>query len=249
MRIGLIETDILYDDLISDYGSYGLMFEKYFSHLNCEQLNNGQRPCDNKPLEFSYYHVQQGELPKSLHECDAYIITGSKSGAYENHNWIQQLSKWVVKANDSKIKLLGICFGHQLIAHALGGMVEQSNKGWGVGVRTLATVSNPKTPLAEVLPKNVSLIYSHKDQIIRLPADATTFLSDDFCPCAGFTIDNHIITFQGHPEFTPEYTQRLLVHRAKVIGEPTYSQGMKSLIQKTDSELVGRMILNFLQAD
>lgn len=246
MRIGLIETDILYDDLISDYGSYGLMFEKYFSHLNRVQLNRSQQPNDNTPLEFSYYHVQQGELPKSFDECDAYIITGSKSGAYENHVWIQQLSEWVKKANGAKIKLLGICFGHQLIAHALGGMVEQSNKGWGIGVRTLATV-HCSAAISNKLPENLSLIYSHKDQIIRLPVGATNFLSDDFCPYAGFTIDNHIITFQGHPEFTPEYTHRLLAHRAKAIGEPTYSQGMESLSQETDSVFIGRMILNFLR--
>ena len=253
MRIGLIETDILYDDLLQDYGSYGLMFEKYFSHIHDVSLKSTQQPNDNKPLTFTYYHVQQGELPLSLDECDAYIVTGSKSGAYENEAWIKQLSQWVVKANSAKIKLLGICFGHQLIAYALGGRVEQSNKGWGVGVRTLATVSQSKTALAgvltEALPKNISLIYSHKDQIIQLPVGAINFLSDDFCQFAGFTIDNHIITLQGHPEFTAEYTQRLLVRRANAIGEPTYSQGIASLKYATDSELVGRMILNFLQAD
>ena len=106
MRIGLLETDVLYDDLIKDYGSYGLMFEKYFSQLS------------ESELEFVYYQVQQGELPLFLDECDAYIITGSKDGAYEDHTWIEPLSNWIINAEQAKTKILGICFGHQLIAQA-----------------------------------------------------------------------------------------------------------------------------------
>lgn len=231
MRIGLLETDVLYDDLIEDYASYGLMFERYFCSLR------------SSALEFVYYQVQQGELPQPLDACDAYLITGSKAAAYEDHRWITNLRQWVIEANQAGVRLLGICFGHQLIAHALGGRVELSAKGWGVGVRSLLTTDSP---FSQPLPKYLDLIYSHKDQVVKLPSKAKNFLTDGFCPYAGFTIGQHILTFQGHPEFTPDYTQRLLSRRAEVIGEPVYSQGINSLRQGTDARFIGRLILDFL---
>ncbi len=233
MRIGLLETDILYDDLIEDYGSYGLMFENYFTQLGTANL------------EFVYYQVQQGELPQSLDECDAYIITGSKAGAYEDHHWIAPLSNWIVAANHAKTKLLGICFGHQLIAQALGGKVEMSDNGWGIGVRSMMTISD--SPFSQPLPKYLDLIYSHKDQVVRLPAGANNFLGDNFCPHAGFTLGEHIVTLQGHPEFDAQYCERLLSRRAEIIGEPIYSKGINSLRQGTVETFIGRLILDFLQ--
>jgi len=238
VRIGLLETDILYDNLIKEYGSYGLMFEKYFSQLDSTQLAN-------TPLEFVYYQVQQGQLPLFLDECDAYVITGSKAGAYEDHAWIRVLSDWIIQADQAKAKVLGICFGHQLIAHALGGLVEMSDKGWGIGVRSLLTI--PDSPFSQSLPKYLDLIYSHKDQVIKLPKQARNFLSDDFCPHAGFTIGQHFVTFQGHPEFSAVYSEQLLSRRAELIGEPTYSRGIDSLRLSTDANFIGRLILDFLR--
>lgn len=243
MRIGLLETDVLYDDLIKEYGSYGLMFEKYFSQLNISQLDSTQ--LDDSSLEFVYYQVQQGELPLFLDECDAYIITGSKAGAYESHDWIAPLSNWIREADQAQAKLLGICFGHQLIAQALGGKVEMSDKGWGIGVRSLLTI--PDSPFSQPLPKYLDLIYSHKDQVVELPATARNFLSDDFCPHAGFTIGKHIVSLQGHPEFSAIYSERLLSRRAETIGEPTYSKGIHSLRLSTDANFIGRLILDFLR--
>jgi GMP synthase-like glutamine amidotransferase len=238
MRIGLLETDVLYDDLIKEYGSYGLMFEKYFSQLENTQL-------DDSTLEFVYYQVQQGELPLFLDECDAYVITGSKAGVYEAHDWIAPLSNWIIEADQAKAKVLGICFGHQLIAQALGGKVEMSDKGWGIGVRSLLTI--PDSPFSQSLPKYLDLIYSHKDQVVALPSTARNFLSDNFCPHAGFTIGQHIVSLQGHPEFSAVYSERLLSRRAEAIGEPTYSKGIHSLRHSTDANFIGRLILDFLR--
>lgn len=237
MRIGLLETDVLYDEFIKEYGSYGLMFEQYFTQLD----GNTDTSSD---LEFVYYQVQQGELPLFLDECDAYVITGSKVGAYEDHGWIEPLSNWIVEAAQAETKILGVCFGHQIIAQALGGKVEKSDKGWGVGVRSLLTI--PDSPFCQSLPKHLDLIYSHKDQVVKLPPTARNFLGDDFCPYAGFTIGEHIVTLQGHPEFSAEYSERLLSRRAQDIGDETYLPALHSLKLGTDATYIGRLILDFL---
>lgn len=237
MRIGLLETDILYDEFIKEYGSYGLMFEQYFTQL---EGNNVQ----SSDLEFVYYQVQQGEFPVFLDECDAYVVTGSKAGAYEDHDWIEALSNWIIEADKAETKLLGVCFGHQIIAQALGGKVEKSDKGWGVGVRSLLTI--PDSPFCQSLPKYLDLIYSHKDQVVKLPPMARNFLGDDFCPYAGFTIGEHIVTLQGHPEFNAEYSERLLARRANDIEESVYIQALHSLKLGTDANYIGRLILDFL---
>lgn len=237
MRIGLLETDILYDEFIQEYGSYGLMFEQYFTQLDGSNFTNSN-------LEFVYYQVQQGEFPLFLDECDAYIVTGSKAGVYEDHDWIEPLSNWIVEAAQAETKILGVCFGHQIIAQALGGKVEKSDRGWGVGVRSLLTI--PDSPFCQSLPEQLDLIYSHKDQVVKLPPTAKNFLGDDFCPYAGFTIGEHIVTLQGHPEFSAEYSERLLSRRAKDIGESIYIQALHSLKLGTDANYIGRLILDFL---
>ena len=235
-RLGLIETDVLYDDLRADYGSYGRMFENFFRACAKDSGMN---------LEFAYYQVQQGDYPADFDECDMYLITGSKAGVYEDFGWITELTNWIQQAYSAKTKLLGICFGHQLLAHALGGLAEKSNKGWGMGVRSLA--SSPSA-FAKPLPKTLSLIYSHQDQVVELPREAQRLLGDDFCPNAAFHIGNQVLGFQGHPEFDAEYSSRLLVRRAEAIGEPTFSNGMDSLSETTDSDWLGRWILNFFLA-
>ena len=237
MKIGLLETDILYDEFIQEYRSYGFMFEQYFTQLEGNNVASSD-------LEFVYYQVQQGELPLFLDECDAYVVTGSKAGAYEDHDWIEPLSNWIVEAAQAEIKMLGVCFGHQVIAQALGGKVEMSNKGWGVGVRSLLTT--PDSPFCQSLPKHLDLIYSHKDQVVKLPPTARNFLGDDFCPYAGFTIGEHIVTLQGHPEFSAEYSEQLLSRRAKDIGDAAYLPALHSLKLGTDATYIGRLILDFL---
>lgn len=232
MKIGLLETDVLYDDLIPDYGSYGQMFERFFSSMDTS-------------LTFHYYQIQQGEFPADFSECDIYLITGSKAGVYETHDWLPPLINWVQQAYKAGSRLLGICFGHQLLAQALGGNVEKSEKGWGMGVRELPVLPSDSSTM---LPgDHLRLIYSHQDQVQTLPDSAECILGDDFCPFAAFRINNQVLAFQGHPEFDEAYTRRLLSRRADVIGEPVFSRGMDSLNSETDSAATGQWILNFFR--
>ena len=236
MVLNLIECDVLYDDLIDDYKSYGTMFERLFTGLT------------QAPLNVEYHSAIERRLPEPQ-PSHVYLITGSKFGAYEDEVWIHELSTWVRSAYESGAKLLGICFGHQIIAQALGGHVINSPKGWGVGIRQLMVSEQPYISDDVWLPKFLNLIYSHQDQVVDLPRDALTFLSDDFCPNGGFFIGKQVITLQGHPEFDAEYTKRLLGRRAQHIGLERYDAGMQSLKEKTDNALIGQYLLKWMQSD
>ncbi|MBV1932123.1 MAG: GMP synthase [Porticoccaceae bacterium] len=227
--LGLLEADTLYDDLIPDYGSYGQMFVTFFDHLD-------------GGLQYRYYQIKQGELPKTANECDAYLITGSKAGVYDSDPWIGRLQNWIADFHQQGAKLIGICFGHQMIAHSLGGRAAKSIKGWGVGVHTCELID----PTDSAEQSELSLLYSHQDQVETLPPSAQLLASSDFCQYAAFKIDHRVLSFQGHPEFTPAYLQRLLTRRINAIGETRFANAMTSLTEVTDEPQVGQQLLNFI---
>lgn len=229
--LGLLETDTLYDDLLQDFSSYGTMFTRYFDSLGVH-------------LNYRFYQVQQGELPQDLHECDAYLITGSKAGVYDDLPWIPPLQNWVKDAYAARRKLIGICFGHQLLAHTLGGHAARSPKGWGIGVHTTRVEHYPVW-LNENL-SHLRLIYSHRDQVEQLPPQARRLAGSDFCENAAFYIGQQVMAFQGHPEFTAEYTRRLLPRRESCIGSEVFQRGMSTLDHPTDAPRVGRWLGEFI---
>lgn len=237
IRLGILEADVLYDDLIEDYQSYGRIFHKFFDQVKANNSFEAE-------FEVNYYLIQEGQYPQSHDECDVYLITGSKTGVYDDVPWLPSLTQWLQQAYQQGSRLMGICFGHQILAHALGGNAEKSDKGWGVGVRKVAMQSFPLW--IPDCPSDFKLIYSHQDQVTELPENAKCLAGDDFCPNAAFYIDNQVVGFQGHPEFTPEYTQRLLGRRQDAIGEPTFSDAMKSLDEATDEEMIGLWLLEFM---
>ncbi|WP_430459665.1 glutamine amidotransferase-related protein [Thalassolituus sp. LLYu03] len=229
--LGLLETDTLYDDLLADYTSYGTMFTRYFAGLGVG-------------LNYRFYQVQQGELPADLNECDAYLITGSKAGVYDNLPWIAPLQDWIRDAYAHKRKLIGICFGHQLLAHTLGGHAARSPKGWGIGVHSTRIEHHPVWMNDDL--SHMRLIYSHRDQVEQLPPAATRMASSEFCENAAFYIGQQVMAFQGHPEFTAEYARRLLPRRENCIGPDVFQRGMCTLEQPNDSARVGRWLGEFI---
>lgn len=241
MILNLIECDVLYDDLQADYVSYGTMFERFFTNIAKSE--------SDKPFAVKYYSAIEQLLP-TPQAGHVYLITGSKFGAYEEAEWIHSLIKWIQQTYQANARLIGICFGHQIIAQALGGQVINSKKGWGVGVRELPVKALPPVFEADSnshsFPDTLKFIYSHQDQVVELPSSAQTMLGDDFCPNAGFFIGNQVITFQGHPEFDSEYIQRLLGRRVDHIGRETFDLAMSSLSQQTDNPFIGSALLDWI---
>ena len=196
-------------------------------------------------LEFAVYDVESGEFPADIDEVDAYLITGSKSSVYDDKPWIPPLVEFVRQLNERRKKLVGICFGHQLIALALGGNTEKSPKGWGVGLHSHRFKQFPDWHEGDDAELNI--LVSHQDQVVKTADGALVLAGSDFCENAVCQIGEHILTFQGHPEFVPEYSREIMEFRKELIGEEAYSKGVASLVGLHQGDRVARWVSNFLE--
>ena len=214
MKLNILLCDTFPGLLPSYIESYASMFFNLFGSV---------RP----DMEYKIYNIQEGEIPEEIHTDELYLIPGSRAGAYEEIEWVKNLLNFIRKAHASQAKMIGICFGHQAIAQALGGQVEKSDKGWGTGIRS------SKIILPEALnyfPDEImSMHYNHHDQVVTLPKEATLFASSEFCPNDGFVVGKHILTFQGHPEYTPEYNRYVILSRGQNEPQEIKDKAMQSI--------------------
>ncbi|MCX2780811.1 gamma-glutamyl-gamma-aminobutyrate hydrolase family protein [Microbulbifer thermotolerans] len=232
MKIGVLKTDDVREELVDDFGEYPEMFA---------QLLRNQDPG----LEFVTYEVQRGHYPEDIDEVDAYLITGSKTGVYEDKDWIPPLMEFVRRLHQVKKPTIGICFGHQLIAQALGGRTRKSDKGWGIGVHSYELQETPAW-MSQPLER-FSLLASHQDQVEELPPGAKVLAGSDFCPMAMMQVDDHMLTFQAHPEFTKPYSKSLMELRREAFGEEVVQKGHASLQNDIHENVVASWMLDFLR--
>ncbi|MCZ6643852.1 MAG: GMP synthase [Gammaproteobacteria bacterium] len=230
MHLGILQADSVMEQFQAEYGSYAGMFEQLLT-------------LADTPIRFSSYVLQDGELP-AIDACDAYLITGSRHSVYDDLPWIRDLVTFVDAALQANRKIIGICFGHQLVAHYFGGETRAADQGWGVGVK-MSCIENQGSWMDP--PRDeLALLCSHKDQVVKLPDGAIGFASSEFCPCAGFVWNDLVLTFQGHPEFTKSYSAASMQMRNEVLGPEIFSRGMASLDEDTHEDAVAHWILNFL---
>ena len=199
----------------------------------------------NAPFTYVGYPVTKGQFPASPDECDAYIITGSPKGVYDTGDWIAVLSQFIRESYLAGTKMVGICFGHQILAQALGGHAEKSEKGSGFGLKSF-DITQPKAWM-NGKPDRCSLYFAHQDQVIKLPPEAELLGGNTFCPIALYEIDKRVLGVQGHPEFSIGIMQDLLpIFREKL--EPSmYEASVRSLDNGTpDNQLVAQWLVNFI---
>lgn len=231
MRIGILQTDNVSPNLQTIHGDYPAMFQKLFDSVRSD-------------LSYTVYDVRSA-LPQDI-DCDAYVITGSKFSVYDDLPWIGALADFIAQVLAAKRKVIGVCFGHQLIAHFFGGEVAPASVGWAVGVHRSDVVA--QVPGMDSGTESVSMLSSHKDQVIKLPDGAQIYLSNEFCPIGGYTLGDQVITVQGHPEFSKGYAQDLMNTRQESIGGAVIAAAVESLSESTQDETVARWLLNFVES-
>jgi len=224
MKVAILETGRPPGELAQQFGDYPAMFERL--------LGDG--------FDIERYDVAAGRLPEKPADHAAYLITGSPAGVYDPLPWIAPLCDFIRAAKDSR--MVGICFGHQVMAEALGGRVEKSPRGWGAGLHRYSVVRTLPwmEPVAEIAAPA-----SHQDQVFRQPSHTEVVASSEFTPFAALAwTDRPAISFQFHPEFSPDFAKALIEKRYDVVPDP--DAAIASLDAPNDGALVGGWIRRFL---
>jgi GMP synthase-like glutamine amidotransferase len=188
------------------------------------------------------FDLQASEWPDPV-AFDGAIITGSAAAVYEPDAWIAALLDWIRSAR-GELRMVGVCFGHQAVAQALGGRVEKSDRGWGVGLHRYRVVS--QEPWMAPPADSLAIPASHQDQVVEKPAEARVWLTSDFAPLAGLAWGDDVITLQGHPEFTPAYAADLTGGRRGRIDPALVDHALESLGEPDDRATAGAWIRAFL---
>ena len=232
MKIGILQCDDVREELIDKHGNYETMFISLLASLDAT-------------LQFSVYRIIDNQYPKSLDECDAYIASGSRFSVNDDLDWVRNLQSYITKLYHANKKLVGICFGHQMMAKALGGKVISSKKGWGIGIAT--SNLKYKSEWMKGATEQFALVVSHQDQVVQLPEQAVIIASSSFCPYSMMQINKHFLGIQGHPEFSKSYSLDLMQARRDVIPAARIETAIKSLALEVDDILVARWLLAFLR--
>lgn len=238
MRIGILEAGRINDAMAARHGSYTPMY----THL----LQSA-----DPAIETFAVHVYDGDMPNDPEAADGWLVSGSIHGAYENLPWIPKLEQFLREAITAKVPVVGVCFGHQILAQALGGRVEKAKVGWGIGAAQFTMTQTPAwaAPLGDAYTNYVA----HQDQVIDLPTGATTLASADYCPHAaayyGPQDAAYALTVQAHPEFDVTFMEDLITLRegSKSITATDAAQARSSLAMPNDNAAWAKVLADFFQ--
>lgn len=234
LRVGLLVCDHLPAEFGSISGDYPALFERLFER--------------HPQLGLVVYDLPVGQFPANPDECDSWIVTGSRHSVYDSpgdgREWIGRLADFVVGIHDSHRRYVGVCFGHQMIAHALGGKVERSERGWGVGIKEV-TVPDPPQWLGL---GSFRLLNSHQDQVTALPPGAVNLGGNEHCPISAMQMAD-MVGIQGHPEFTTELSEALILsRRGSVLTDAVADAALESLATPPDNAAIGTALAAFLSS-
>jgi len=214
VRLGLLVCDHVDDRFLGIDGDYDAMFAELLPW------------ADLVP-----YDAVNDVLPASPDECDGWVVTGSRYSVYDRMPWLDRLHGFVRDIRTAGAPYLGICFGHQLLAHAVGGRTTKADVGWGVGAHDMKTG-------VDGLPDSLRLLYLHQDQVVEVPDGGVVLASADHCPVAALQVDEQMLGIQAHPEFSADYLAALLHAREERIGQDVVDAALRSLDAPRDEAVV-----------
>ena len=236
MKIGILETGKVSPKLKPKYGTYGSMFRV---------LLNNFFPDAN----FVFFNVLEHEFPKNVQEVSLWVITGSHHGIYENLDWMNTLKSFIVESITQGIPILGVCFGHQILADVMGGKVEKFKNGWGLGVHQYKFYH--KNKWTSPIHGSYKGFAVHQDQVVLKPPSSKCLAGSDFCQNAILAYGNDsrpfALSIQTHPEFTKEYAYDLIALRSgKTFPKQEADCALKTLEKTTDNLSITKAICGAL---
>ena len=223
MLIGILQTGLAPEALAPEMGDYPDMFA---------------RLLDGHGFTFRTYKVVEGEFPAQVTDCDGWLITGSRHGVYEDHPWIPPLEDFIRASFAAHVPMVGVCFGHQIIAQAMGGKVERYAGGWAVGATEY-----------DFGGQKMTLNAWHRDQVVEAPRTAKVIATNDFCTNAALLYDDRALTVQAHPEFRPEFVDGLMKTRGKgLVPDEVMAEAATKLGQPLQDKTMAAQIAAFFKA-
>lgn len=263
IRLAILEADTPVPQANEKYKGYLGIFTHLF-----------RRAVDPEPLE-SILTITGHDIvafPSTaypdLDSIDAVLITGSKYNSFDNDDWILSLVEFTRKALiHPRVKVIGVCFGHQIVARAMGCLVQRSDKGWEVSVtettltdkgkqifgnhQSLVRCPSPLSLSPILITIHQKIQQMHRDQVYGIPAGAQLLASTEKCPNHGFLVPNRVITIQGHPEFTSEIMNEILVlrHGTGLFTDEVYESGVQRNGDHHDGVDVTKVFIQFLQGE
>lgn len=230
IKLGILNTCTPQDEVefgTEEFESFQTMFAQVDHHLDLVE-----------------YRVTEGDFP-AVDACNAYLITGSPKGVYDDEPWIAQLGDFIRAAYVARRKLVGICFGHQMLAQALGGHAAKSEKGWGVGLHQVEI--RQFQPWMEPALSRGAFYYCHQDQVMQLPVEAELVAGNNFCPNGMFVIGEQVLGLQAHPEFSEGVVVKAIDWVTETATDVNIAEAKATLSKgQPDNAIMAQWIVNFL---
>eukprot|EP00026_Physarum_polycephalum_P016560 Phypoly_transcript_17494.p1 GENE.Phypoly_transcript_17494~~Phypoly_transcript_17494.p1 ORF type:complete len:264 (+),score=33.95 Phypoly_transcript_17494:42-794(+) len=236
LRIAMLKCDTFIPPIRQQFGDVDVQFKNL---LQIPKI----------PLAMDTYECKELQFPQKANwsKYNGFVISGSRNSVNESEEWVRQLKETIVGLNEEKRKIVGICFGHQAVAAALGGVVQPNPKGWQISQHAFTINNNVMNvyPLNSHPRDKVSLMCLNKEIVVKNPKGFEVIGSNDLCDVQGLLNDN-IMTFQGHPEFTPGLMKALLESRRGIIPDAVLEEGLSKINNPIDQAWLADLIVSFI---
>ncbi|KAL1303453.1 hypothetical protein AAFC00_006841 [Neodothiora populina] len=258
LRIAVLECDRAPAKAHVKYGGYGGLYERLLvsgaealarEHSGAHDKDGGDKGMTVVPrLEVSKYDVKhEGVYPAALEDVDAVLLSGSKFNAYDNDSWILKLVAYVQSIlAQTRVRLIGVCFGHQIIGRALGAAVSSGEGGWETSVTHMSLT--PKGQEVFGCGKTLTIHQMHKDIVRSVPPGIELLASTAICQNQSMYSPGRLMTIQGHPEFNAEVMTEILEtrHASGVFDDGMFEEAMSRVARKQHGvDVVGKAFVRF----
>lgn len=224
--VGILVCGRFSDEMHAGFGTYADLYS---------------RMLGTDTFDYRAFQVNDGDIP-TTDDADAWLISGSRHGAYEEHDWIPLLEEHIRAAYAAKQPIIGVCFGHQVLAQAMGGRVEKYDGGWEIGQVNYAL----EGPFKNAVPNETTLLAFHQDQVVELPETATVVGQTTHCQYAAIQYGNHALSIQPHPEFDDSLVGELLTERGHLLPPESVDKARRSLGNELHNPSVGGALRDFI---